>query len=205
MNLIGSSTINDFLAALASERMIPAGGGAAALSGAMGAALISMTAQATLGRKKHRPHFQIMVETSRKAESLWRKMLNLAQGDVLAFTAFEKALSMPQMDFREKEAREEIIKGCWRMAIEASSAILEASSEGFALAKGILGLFNENASGDYFSAIHHLNLASEVSWFNFKLNQKKYSDDSLNHSSYVKSERMRNKNCEAFAHLLNVK
>ena len=204
MDSIGSNTINDFLAALASERMIPAGGGAAALSGAMGAALISMTAKATLGREKYRLHFPIMKETSQKAESLWREMLSLAQDDVLAFAAFEKALFRPQSDFGEKASREQAIKESWRMAIEASSAILKASHEGFALATMILGRFNKNAAGDYFSAIQHLNLASEVSWFNLKLNQKKYSSASFDNSLYEKSEARYKSNNETFVQIFNL-
>ena len=46
-------TIPGFLDALASERPTPGGGGAAAISGAMGAALVSMVCNLTIGKKKY--------------------------------------------------------------------------------------------------------------------------------------------------------
>jgi len=45
--------IEEFLDALASQAATPGGGGAAAIIGAMGAALVSMVCNLTIGKKKY--------------------------------------------------------------------------------------------------------------------------------------------------------
>lgn len=49
--MTANSSIQTFLDDLASERPTPGGGGAAAVSGAIGAALVSMVANLTIGKK----------------------------------------------------------------------------------------------------------------------------------------------------------
>ncbi len=48
-----TDTIETFLTELASAAPTPGGGGAAAISGAMGAALVSMVCNLTIGKKKY--------------------------------------------------------------------------------------------------------------------------------------------------------
>jgi formiminotetrahydrofolate cyclodeaminase len=49
---VRSQTVGDFLDDLASGKATPGGGAGAAISGAMGAALLSMVANLTIGKKK---------------------------------------------------------------------------------------------------------------------------------------------------------
>ena len=51
--MTANSSIQTFLDNLASEHPTPGGGGAAAVSGAIGAALVSMVANLTIGKKNY--------------------------------------------------------------------------------------------------------------------------------------------------------
>ncbi len=74
-------TIGRFLEALASGEPVPGGGAAAALQAAVGAALVSMVCNLTIGREKYREHEATMVQTLREAEELRGRALGLAAAD----------------------------------------------------------------------------------------------------------------------------
>ncbi len=59
---IEEMTVKDFLNQLASEAPVPGGGGVAALCGALGSALVSMVANLTVGKEKHRESWDVMTE-----------------------------------------------------------------------------------------------------------------------------------------------
>ena len=63
-----NSSIATFLDELASERPTPGGGGAAAVSGAIGAALVSMVANLTIGKKNYEAVSDDLKAVNAKAE-----------------------------------------------------------------------------------------------------------------------------------------
>ena len=67
---IKDTEIEPFLAALASSSATPGGGSAAAIIGAMGAALVSMVCNLTIGKKKYAEVEGEMKDVLAKAEAL---------------------------------------------------------------------------------------------------------------------------------------
>ena len=61
--------IGNFLDALASDAPTPGGGGAAAIMGAVGAALVSMVANLTIGKKNYEAFEAELKEANAKAEA----------------------------------------------------------------------------------------------------------------------------------------
>ena len=80
-----NDSVQDFTTQLASRAPIPGGGGAAALCGALAAALCAMAGNLTVGKKKYAAF-----------EELRERFLALIEADAAAFEPLSKAYSMPK-------------------------------------------------------------------------------------------------------------
>jgi len=97
--------LNQWLDALAAPTPAPGGGAAAALAGAVGAALVQMVAGLTREREKYAPVHELAARAREKAERLREGMLGLAARDARAFDAFTRALALPATTSEERERR----------------------------------------------------------------------------------------------------
>jgi len=97
--------LNQWLDALAAPTPAPGGGAAAALAGAVGAALVQMVAGLTREREKYAPVHELAARASEKAERLREGMLGLAARDARAFDAFTRAVALPATTSEERERR----------------------------------------------------------------------------------------------------
>ena len=91
---LSDMSLNSFTGQLASRAPVPGGGGAAALIGALAAALGSMATNLTLGKKKYLPyeaeHRRILEETGR----LRLRFLALTEEDAAAFAPLSEAYAL---------------------------------------------------------------------------------------------------------------
>lgn len=94
-----------FLNDLASDAPAPGGGTAAAAAGAMGAALVSMVCNLTVGKEEFAAVESQMKELLVKSESLRLKLTDMMQEDVEAFEAVMAAYRRPKSTPEEKTAR----------------------------------------------------------------------------------------------------
>ena len=117
----------EFLAKLASKDAVPGGGGAAALSGAVGAALTSMVANLTVGKEKFMAVEGEMLRLLAAGEYLRRELLVLAQEDARVFDAFMNCYKMPKNTETEKELRAAKIQEAAEMAASIPLRIGEKS------------------------------------------------------------------------------
>lgn len=111
-------TIQTFLDELASKTSTPGGGGAAAVSGAMGAALISMVANFTIGKKgceDVEDDFKAILE---KSESLRSKLTDGINDDVHVFDRVMASYGMPKETDEEKAARTTEIQAALKEATD---------------------------------------------------------------------------------------
>src|SRR3954468_7956253 len=111
-----NETIQKFLDGLASSAPTPGGGGAAAISGAMGAALVSMVCNLTIGKKKYAAAEAEMLATREKAEALRAELTGMIAEDVAAFTAVMGAYGLPKETDADKAARQRAIQAALRLA-----------------------------------------------------------------------------------------
>src|ERR1700739_4550840 len=89
-------TIASFLDDLASERPTPGGGGAAAVCGAVGAVLVSMVANLTIGKKNYEAVWDDLAAVNAKAEALRAELTSAVDEDVVAFNAVMGAYGLPR-------------------------------------------------------------------------------------------------------------
>jgi formiminotetrahydrofolate cyclodeaminase len=100
-----NDSLEQWLDAIAAPTMTPAGGTAAAVAGAMAAALVEMVAGLTGAREKYADVHDLAARAREKAERLREGALALAARDARAFEAFGRALGMPAGTSDERERR----------------------------------------------------------------------------------------------------
>lgn len=91
------STLTKYLDDLAAKLPAPGGGSAAALNAGLGASLISMVVNFTLGKPKYAEHDAELKKILEKSESLRSEFLNLVDLDVTAYKSkdIKQALDVP--------------------------------------------------------------------------------------------------------------
>lgn len=122
-------TLTGFMDALASATPAPGGGSAAALAGTMGAALVSMVCNLTLGKKKYADVQQDIAALLEQSEILRLKLMSLLQADVQAYTEVSTAYKLPRDTEEQKAARSEAIQQALKTATEVPLQIVEACSQ----------------------------------------------------------------------------
>lgn len=146
--LLTDKPVSQFLDALASSAPAPGGGSVAALSGALGAALLSMVCNLTVGKKKYANVEQDIKAILEKSESLRHKLADLLQADVQAYTAVSQAMKMPRATEEEKAARAETLQKALKGATKVPLQIAEACVEVIALCQPAAEKGNKNAVSD---------------------------------------------------------
>lgn len=124
----GDERIDAFLAALASDAPTPGGGAVAGLAGAMGAALIEMVANLTLGRAGYEEVAERMGAILAEAGAARGAFLELAERDASAFEGVMAAFRMPKGTEAEKAARAEGIQRAYGAAAASRSRSPSARS-----------------------------------------------------------------------------
>ena len=102
--------LEDFLNALASKAPTPGGGSAAAVIGAMGAGLISMVCNVTLGKKGMEEVATEMRKVCAESEALRLRLTAMIAEDIAAFDGLMAAYRLPKATDAEKSQRSAAIQ-----------------------------------------------------------------------------------------------
>jgi len=129
MTDIKDTEIEQFLEALASQSATPGGGSAAAIIGAMGAALVSMVCNLTIGKKKYAEVEGEMKDVLAKAETLRKTLIGMIEDDVKAFDAVMGAYGMPKETAADKAARDQAIQAALKQATDVPMACARAARQ----------------------------------------------------------------------------
>lgn len=87
-----------FLSELSSNAPVPGGGGASAAVGAFAAALGMMVTNLTIGKKKYADYEEEVKAVRDRLEGLRDQLIDLVDGDAVAFEPLSKAYSIPKDD-----------------------------------------------------------------------------------------------------------
>jgi formiminotetrahydrofolate cyclodeaminase len=144
----GSQPLGDWLTDLASSAPAPGGGAAAAVDLAVGAALVSMVCNLTIGKPRYAEHEATMQDALARAEAGRRAALELAEQDAVAFGAVSEAYGLPKDSDADKAARRAAIQEALVGAAEVPLLTAERAVEVIDLAAGILDGANVNVVSD---------------------------------------------------------
>jgi formiminotetrahydrofolate cyclodeaminase len=137
-----------FLDELASAAPAPGGGSVSALSGALGAGLISMVCNFTLGNPKYAAVQDEISALLKKSESLRRELTGLVEADVQAYTEFSQTMKMPRDTEEQKTIRARALDKARKAATEVPMRVAEACVAVMGLCSTALEKGNTNLVSD---------------------------------------------------------
>jgi len=114
--MLSEKPVRTFLDELASSAPAPGGGSAAALGAAIGAALVSMVANLTVGKVKFAAVEADMQRILAQSEALRHRCVELLEKDVVAYTEVSRAYKLPRDDEVQKAARNGAIQAALKVA-----------------------------------------------------------------------------------------
>jgi len=179
MNELGSLSVRDFTASLASDAPAPGGGSASAAAGAAGAALLGMVARLTLGKEKYRDAWEALEPVARGADSAREKLLELVDEDTRAFDGIVAARRLPKETEGEKEARRRAIDDATVVATTVPLQTASIAGNALALVPLALEKGNPNCASDGWVAGLLLAAAVEGALANVAINLPGVSDPDL--------------------------
>jgi methenyltetrahydrofolate cyclohydrolase len=174
--MTANSSIATFLDDLASERPTPGGGGAAALCGAIGAALVSMVANLTIGKKNYEAVWQDLEAVNTKAEALRAELTGAIEEDVMAFNAVMAAYGLPRATEEEKAKRTASIQAALKNATLAPLRAVKACFEVIRLSATVAEKGNLNVISDAGVAVLSANAGLRSAAINVFVNAKAIKD-----------------------------
>lgn len=130
----------DFADKLASKEPVPGGGGAAAYTGALGAALLSMVAELTIGKKKYADVEQEVIALNERCRQLRQALLDGVEEDAAAFRPLAEAYALPAVTDAERAHKAAVLDEVSRKAAELPLAGVEQAAEALVLAERLAGI-----------------------------------------------------------------
>jgi formiminotetrahydrofolate cyclodeaminase len=184
-------TLDNFCSQLAAGTPAPGGGAAAAVAGAMGAALVSMVAGLTLGREKYADvqaeMAELQVDGRRELEALFA----CADEDQTAFNAVMAAFALPKSTDEEKAQRQQAVQVGYKQATEAP---LKTMAHGLVVMRAALAAANRgnrNALSDAYVAYLTAAACFEGALWNVAINLGSLKDEGYRQGVVDKVTRLR--------------
>ncbi len=146
--MVKNQSIQEFLDQLASSAPTPGGGGAAALLGAIGAALTSMVCNLTVDKEKYQDVEEEMKSTLRTAEDLRASLTDMIAADVEVFDRLMGSYGLPKGTDEEKTVRSEAIQVALREATDVPLNCARACAEVISVSRSAAEKGNVNVISD---------------------------------------------------------
>jgi len=165
-----NESLKTYSDALASGNPTPGGGSAAALVGALGAALNSMVANFTVGREKFAAVDAQVRDLLAESERLRVHLERLAQADTEAYAQVSAAYKMPRDTDDEKTARQAAIQEALKAAAQVPMQAVRACHRVLEIANELLTTGNPNLITDVGVAARFALAALECATLNAEIN-----------------------------------
>ena len=177
--MIKDESVQVFLNKLASKASTPGGGSAAAIMGAMGAALVSMVCNLTIGKEKYAGVEDEMKEVLSRAEGLREQMTDMIRQDVAVFDQVMGAYGMPKDTEEQKIASAEAIQKALQAATDVPIACARTCVEVIRLSRTAAEKGNLNVISDAGVAVIAAQAALQSAALNVYINIGNIKDQSF--------------------------
>ena len=165
MSLLEQSLF-DFSHHLAAKEPVPGGGGAAALIGALAAALGSMAGNYTVGKKAYAAHEAEVQAAIEACDGLRMRLLALVDADAQAFEPLSRAYALPKEDPGTKAA----LEAATRNAVQAPIGIVQCCAELAPVLETLRAFGSKLMQSDVGCAAYAAAAAMECAWLNVLVN-----------------------------------
>lgn len=146
--MIKDKSVQTFLDELASKASTPGGGSAAAIMGAMGASLLSMVANLTVGKKNYEGVEEDMKKLLQRTEELRGGLTGMVKADVEVFDKVMAAYGMPKDSEEQKTRRTAAIQTALKEATDVPLECARLCAEVVRLSEPVAEMGNNNVISD---------------------------------------------------------
>jgi methenyltetrahydrofolate cyclohydrolase len=172
-------TVQDLIAAFRSPEPTPGGGSAAALTGAVGAALLAMVSSLSRPRASTPDDVERLAEASRRCTELSKELTALIDRDSDAYRAVVAAYRLPKATPAEADQRAARIQEALLGATTTPLDVIRRCSAAIAQAATVASLGNRNASSDVQSGLELLSAGLRAAMLNVEINLNSLKDAGL--------------------------
>lgn len=159
--MYANKSLRKYLNDLAAKKPAPGGGSAAALVGALAAALLSMSANFTIGKEKYKAQEKEIKKVLQKSERIRRRFLQLVDLDVQAY--------MKVVNARKKSEKQK--KAALRNSAKVALEIAKLSYEAINLCPALIKKGNKNLISDVQTAAEFLLAVFNSALINVEINK----------------------------------
>ena len=181
-------SIESYLDRLASVEPEPGGGSVAALVGALGAALVTMVTNLTLGKDKFAPVQDDMASIQAESERLRRELEALVTLDAHAYGAVAAAMKLPRGDEAQRAERSRVLQAALKGAAEVPLKVAQAAVEVAHLTLPAAEKGNPNGVSDAGVAVLLADAAAQSAALNVKINLAWIDDQQFNRGAWEQIE-----------------
>ncbi len=181
-------TIQAYLDRLASAEPEPGGGSVSALVGALGAALVTMVTDLTLGKEKFAEVQEDMAGLRSQAEQLRAELQELVTEDARAYAAVAAAMKLPKDTDEQKKQREQTLQSALRGAAEVPLRVAEGALAVAKLSLPAGEMGNPHAVSDAGVAVILADAAAQSAALNVRINLAWISDQEFNRACWTRIE-----------------
>ena len=141
-------SVEEFSQVLGSDSPAPGGGSVAALSGTLGADLVSMVCRLSISKKGFESFESELEEIFDNAQALSKSLLKRIDLDTEAFNGVMAGFKMPKETDDEKAARRDAIQVAYKEAVQSPLGIARECLAVLRLAENLGGKSNPNTLSD---------------------------------------------------------
>lgn len=170
----------------------PGGGSVAALVGSLGAALLCMVGNFTIGKPKYKSVEKDVKEILAEADKLKESLFVLIREDMEAYEKFSRASQMPKDTPLMREKRKQVLQKTLKETAEVPWRISQASLQVIELAEKLLPRGNPNLITDVGVGVLLAEAALKSAVLNVKINL-----------SFIKDEEYKNRKIKALEDILS--
>jgi len=183
-----STSVHDFIQSLASAEPTPGGGTAAAIAGAMGAALFIMVAGLPRTRGNTDDERATLAGARAELTPLADALEACADRDAEAFDVVLAAYRRPKATDEEKAARKAAIAEAMRGATEAPLETLRLAARALALGEPVARVGNPSAASDARVGAGLLVAAAQGAAANVRINLESLGEDAYRTAAAAETE-----------------
>lgn len=175
--MIKDKSIQVFLDELASKASTPGGGSAAGIMGAMGAALVSMVGNLTVGKKNYEDIEAEMQDILNRSEALRDELTDAIRADVEVFDKVMGSYGLPKETDDQKTARSVAIQAALKEATDVPLECAKLCREVIEISKPMAEKGNKNVISDAGVAVLAAEAALRSAALNVYINVGGIKDD----------------------------
>lgn len=183
-------TVSAYIDLLNSDAPAPGGGSASALCGAQGAALASMVAGLTIGKKKYPDDQELCADIAKKASVLKDAFLEQVDKDTEAFNLVSAAFKLPKDTDEQKAKRAKAIADATLVATQVPIETMGLCLEALVCTRALIGHSNTNAASDLGVSALNLIACMKGAWLNVLINLGGLEDSDKAKDFKEKGEKM---------------